>query len=130
MLAVLGFLPPRRHAPRGHLVAAGGRVGRGRWKITGAAGAAGQGLGRVEETYRPGAAAGAGRPGRRRGQRPLLIALLEAGDLDGALLARESPPRPWKGGPFLARTPDEVIECAGSFYSQTLALAALDLPRP
>jgi coenzyme F420 hydrogenase subunit beta len=57
----------------------------------------------------------------------LLIALLEAGDLDGALLARESPAEPWKGEPFLATTPEQVVECAGSFYNQTLALAALDL---
>jgi coenzyme F420 hydrogenase subunit beta len=57
----------------------------------------------------------------------LLIALLEAGDLDGALLARESSTESWKGEPFLARTPEQVIECAGSFYNQTLALAALDL---
>ena len=97
------------------------------WKITGAAGAAGQGLGRVEETYtarvRPRV------PGAQDGGvvSALLIALLEAGDLDGALLARESPTEPWKGEPFLARTPDQVIECAGSFYNQTLALAALDL---
>ena len=97
------------------------------WKITGAAGAAGQGLGRVEETYtarvRPRV------PGAQDGGvvSALLIALLEAGDLDGALLARESPTEPWKGEPFLARTPAEVIECAGSFYNQTLALAALDL---
>ena len=96
------------------------------WKITGAAGA-GQGLGRVTETY----------TGRVRPRLPgaqdggvvsaLLIALLEAGDLDGALLARESPTEPWKGEPFLARTPEQVVECAGSFYNQTLALAALDL---
>ena len=39
----------------------------------------------------------------------------------------ESPTEPWKGEPFLARTPEQVIECAGSFYNQTLALAALDL---
>jgi coenzyme F420 hydrogenase subunit beta len=67
------------------------------WKITGAAGAAGQGLGRVEETYtarvRPRV------PGAQDGGvvSALLIALLEAGDLDGALLAREShdlPPQP------------------------------------
>jgi coenzyme F420 hydrogenase subunit beta len=45
----------------------------------------------------------------------------------GALLARESPTEPWKGEPFLARTPAEVVACAGSFYNQTLALAALDL---
>ncbi len=54
----------------------------------------------------------------------LLISLLEAGEIDGALVARES--EPWKGEPYLARTPEEVRECAGSFYNQTLALAHVD----
>ena len=56
----------------------------------------------------------------------LLISLLEAGEIDGALVARESASEPWKGGAFLARTPEEVRECAGSFYNQTLALAHVD----
>jgi coenzyme F420 hydrogenase subunit beta len=66
----------------------------------------------------------------------LLIALLEAGDIDGALLARESATETWKGEAFLARTPAEVLDCAGSFYNQTMALGHLDLagydlpPRP
>ena len=59
----------------------------------------------------------------------MLIALLEAGEIDGALLARPSEREPWKGVAFLARTPDEVIDCAGSFYNQTLALGHLDLKR-
>jgi coenzyme F420 hydrogenase subunit beta len=57
----------------------------------------------------------------------VLIALLEAGELDGVLLARESASERWKGEAFLARTPAEVLECAGSFYNQTMALAHLDL---
>jgi coenzyme F420 hydrogenase subunit beta len=57
----------------------------------------------------------------------LLIALLEAGELDGVLLARESASEPWKGEAFLARTPEEVVACAGSFYNQTMALGHLDL---
>ena len=56
----------------------------------------------------------------------LLISLLEAGEIDGALVARESETEPWKGEAFLARTPDEVRECAGSFYNQTLALGHVD----
>src|SRR5215218_321635 len=56
----------------------------------------------------------------------LLIALLEAGEIDGALVARESVEEPWKGETFLARTPGEVRESAGSFYNQTLALAHVD----
>jgi coenzyme F420 hydrogenase subunit beta len=97
------------------------------WKITGADVAAGQGLGRVRDTYT--ARVRPALPGAQDGGvvSALLIALLEAGDLDGALLARESPTEPWKGEPFLARTPAEVVACAGSFYNQTLALAALDL---
>jgi coenzyme F420 hydrogenase subunit beta len=57
----------------------------------------------------------------------VLIALLEAGDLDGVLLARESASERWKGEAYLARTPAEVVECAGSFYNQTMALGHLDL---
>jgi coenzyme F420 hydrogenase subunit beta len=56
----------------------------------------------------------------------LLISLLEAGEIDGALVARESETESWKGEAFLARTPEEVRECAGSFYNQTLALAHVD----
>jgi coenzyme F420 hydrogenase subunit beta len=56
----------------------------------------------------------------------LLIALLEAGEIDGALVARESATEPWKGEAFLATAPEEVRECAGSFYNQTLALAHVD----
>lgn len=56
----------------------------------------------------------------------LLISLLEAGEIDGALIARESVSERWKGEAFLARTPEEVRECAGSFYNQTLALGHAD----
>jgi coenzyme F420 hydrogenase subunit beta len=57
----------------------------------------------------------------------LLIALLERGEIDGALVAREDVEETWKALPFVATTPDDVIECAGSFYNQTLALGHLDL---
>jgi coenzyme F420 hydrogenase subunit beta len=56
----------------------------------------------------------------------LLVSLLEAGEIDGALLARESATEPWKGEAFLATTPEEVRACAGSFYNQTLALGHVD----
>jgi len=84
------------------------------WKITGAA-ASGQGLGPVSETYS--ARVRPQLPGAQDGGvvSALLIALLEAGDIDGALVARESATEPWKGEPFLARTPEQVIECAGGF---------------
>jgi coenzyme F420 hydrogenase subunit beta len=95
------------------------------WKVTGAPGP--NGLGPVHETWT--ARARPGVPGAQDGGlvSALLIALLEAGEIDGALVARESQTEPWKGEPYLARTPEEVVACAGSFYNQTMALAALDL---
>ena len=59
----------------------------------------------------------------------MLIKLLEAGEIDGALVAKPSEREPWKGVAHLARTTDEVIQCAGSSYDQTLALAHLDLKK-
>jgi coenzyme F420 hydrogenase subunit beta len=97
-------------------------------KIVGNNDAAGgiEGIGRVRETHTV----------RMRDDIPgvqdggfvsaLLISLLEADEIDGALLARESETEPWKGEAFLATTPEEVVECAGSFYNQTLALGHLD----
>jgi coenzyme F420 hydrogenase subunit beta len=104
------------------------------WKVTGAPG--GNGLGPVHQSWT--ARARPGVPGAQDGGlvSALLIGLLEAGAIDGALVARESRTEPWKGEPYLARTPEEVVACAGSFYNQTMALAALDLkghdlpPRP
>jgi coenzyme F420 hydrogenase subunit beta len=94
------------------------------WKITG--GESVEGMGRVEESYTA-----------RIRQRidgvqdggfvsALLISLLEADEIDGALLARESASERWKGEAFLATTPEEVRGCAGSFYNQTLALGHVD----
>ena len=68
----------------------------------------------------------------------LLVGLLTAGTIDGALVSKPSddPGEPWKGVPTIARTPAEVRAAAGSFYNQTMALSALDLdgydlpPRP
>ncbi|MCU1491682.1 MAG: Coenzyme hydrogenase/dehydrogenase, beta subunit terminus, partial [Acidimicrobiaceae bacterium] len=57
----------------------------------------------------------------------VLAAAMEAGAIDAALVAREDPATPWRGVPYLATSPEEVLESAGSFYNQTLALAALDL---
>lgn len=59
----------------------------------------------------------------------LLIALLERGEIDGALVAKPSEREPWKGVAHLAQTPEDVIACAGSFYNQTLALGHLDLKK-
>ena len=57
----------------------------------------------------------------------MLLASLAAGEIDGAVVAREDPDHPWKGVPHLATTPDEIVQAAGSFYNQTMALACLDL---
>jgi coenzyme F420 hydrogenase subunit beta len=97
------------------------------WKITGGFnGKSIEGMGRVEESYTA-----------RVRQRidgvqdggfvsALLVSLLEAGEIDGALLARESATERWKGEAYLATTPEEVRACAGSFYNQTLALGHVD----
>ena len=57
----------------------------------------------------------------------VLIHLLEAGEIDGALVATESDDDPWKAEAFLATTPEECIDNAGSVYNQTMALGNLDL---
>jgi coenzyme F420 hydrogenase subunit beta len=97
------------------------------WKITGNGEARSvEGIGRVYESYS--ARVDPVIEGSQDGGvvSALLISLLEAGEIDGALVARESESEPWKGEAFLARTPEEVRECAGSFYNQTLALAHVD----
>jgi coenzyme F420 hydrogenase subunit beta len=59
----------------------------------------------------------------------ILAGLLAAGEIDGALVSRPStdPDTPWKGEATVARTPAELQAASGSFYNQTMALAALDL---
>jgi coenzyme F420 hydrogenase subunit beta len=57
----------------------------------------------------------------------VLIHLLEAGEIDGALVATESEDEPWKAESYLATTPEELIANAGSWYNQTMALGNLDL---
>lgn len=59
----------------------------------------------------------------------ILLAALESGSIDGALVAREDPSTPWRGVPYLATTREEILEASGSFYNQTMALASLDLAR-
>jgi coenzyme F420 hydrogenase subunit beta len=97
------------------------------WKITGSSnGKSIEGMGRVEESYT--ARVRESIDGAQDGGfvSALLISLLEAGEIDGALLARESASERWKGEAFLATTPEEVRACAGSFYNQTLALGHVD----
>lgn len=95
------------------------------WKITGEQ--PGTGLGRVLERYT--ARARDPIPGAQDGGvvSALLIALLEANEIDGAVVAREDREQPWKAVPYIATTPADVAACAGSFYNQTLALGHLDL---
>ena len=97
------------------------------WKITGSSnGKSIEGMGRVEESYT--ARVRKRIDGVQDGGfvSALLISLLEAGEIDGALLARESATERWKGEAFLATRPEEVRACAGSFYNQTLALGHVD----
>ncbi len=97
------------------------------WKITG--GPPGDGLGAVLDSYAV-----------RAGSRPefaqdggvvsaLLVAALAAGEIDGALVTKPSPDpeEPWKGVAHLATTAKEIVDAAGSYYNQTMALAELDL---
>jgi coenzyme F420 hydrogenase subunit beta len=99
------------------------------WRITGADPA--PGLGRVREVL-------AARVESRDTLMPqhaqdggvvtaILLASLAAGEIDGAVVAREDPDHPWKGVPHLATTPAQLRAAAGSFYNQTMALARLDL---
>jgi coenzyme F420 hydrogenase subunit beta len=97
------------------------------WKITGGSNGKNiEGIGHVEESYT--ARVRKRIDGVQDGGfvSALLISLLEAGEIDGALLARESATERWKGEAFLATTPEEVRACAGSFYNQTLALGHVD----
>lgn len=101
------------------------------WRVTGADPA--PGLGAVRERHamrvRPGSRLRS--PGAQDGGvvTAVLLGALEAGEIDGALLAREDPATPWRGVPYLATTAEEILACGGSFYNQTLALGALDLER-
>ncbi len=59
----------------------------------------------------------------------ILINLLEKGEIDGALIATESKEETWKAESYLATTPKELIENAGSFYTQTMALGNLNFKK-
>ncbi|GAB3032941.1 Coenzyme F420 hydrogenase/dehydrogenase, beta subunit C-terminal domain [Natronobiforma cellulositropha] len=59
----------------------------------------------------------------------VLIHLLEAGEIDGALIATESEEESWKAEAFLATTPEELIANTGTIYNQTMALGHLDLSK-
>ncbi len=97
------------------------------WSITG--GPASDGLGVMRDAHT--ARVADGMPGAQDGGvvSAILVAALEAGELDGVLLAREDDNKPWKGVAHLARTAEEVAASAGSFYNQTMGLGHLDLGR-
>jgi coenzyme F420 hydrogenase subunit beta len=99
------------------------------WKITG--GPPADGLGAVAESYAVRAAARTDGVQDGGAVSALLIALLAAGEINGALVAKPSsdPDEPWKGVATIARTPAEVLAASGSFYNQTMALAELDLAK-
>jgi coenzyme F420 hydrogenase subunit beta len=97
------------------------------WTITG--GPASNGLGVVRDAHTARVAGGISGAQDGGVVSAILMAALEAGHLDGVLLARESPDEPWKGVAHLARTPEEVAASAGSFYNQTMGLGHLDLGR-
>src|ERR1035437_9942187 len=99
------------------------------WKITG--GPPGDGLGAVLQSY-------AARAGSRSDfvqdggvVTALLLAALAGGEIDGALVTKPSsdPAEPWKGLSHLATTAKEIVDAAGSYYNQTMALAELDLSK-
>lgn len=54
----------------------------------------------------------------------LLITTGDAG-IDGAIIATDSDEREWKAKAFLATTPEDVRENAGSFYNQTVPLGRI-----
>ncbi len=99
------------------------------WKITG--GPPGDGLGAVLDAYSARAGARSDEVQDGGVVTALLIAALAGGDIDGALVTRPSddPDEPWKGVAHLATTAKEIIDAAGSYYNQTMALAELDLSK-
>jgi coenzyme F420 hydrogenase subunit beta len=74
---------------------------------------------RVEEDWRHGSQDGGVVTG-------VLVRLLEAGEIDGALIATESDEDPWKAEGFMATSPAELKANTGTIYSQTMALGHLD----
>ena len=145
LLAVLGLLPARRPPLRG-AVAAVDRRGRDEdaevqpaqvrsdssdtyWKISG--GPPADGLGAVVDSYAVRASAQIDDVQDGGAVSALLIGLLAAGEIDGALVSKPSadPDEQWKGIATIATTADEIRAASGSFYNQTMALAELDLSR-
>lgn len=49
----------------------------------------------------------------------MLLHLLETKRITGAICLRVGKEQPWRATPVIARTPEEIIACAGSVYSAT-----------
>ena len=99
------------------------------WKISG--GPPADGLGAVVDTFAVRASAEIDDVQDGGAVSALLIGLLAAGEIDGALVSKPSsdPDEQWKGVATIATTAGEVRAASGSFYNQTMALAELDLSR-
>jgi coenzyme F420 hydrogenase subunit beta len=74
---------------------------------------------RVEDDWREGSQDGGVVTG-------VLGHLIEAGEIDGALIATESDEDPWKAEGFMATSVEELVENTGTIYNQTMALGHLD----
>jgi len=101
------------------------------WKITGDDDGGDLGLGQVIDTYAVRASRSVEGTQDGGAVSAILSSLLSAGAIDGALVSKPSddPDESWKGVATIARTPAEVYAASGSFYNQTMALAALDLSK-
>jgi coenzyme F420 hydrogenase subunit beta len=99
------------------------------WKITGDDRE--EGLGQIVDSYAVRASRNLDGAQDGGAVSAILAGLLSTGAIDGALVSKpsEDPDEPWKGVATIARTPAEVYAASGSFYNQTMALAALDLSR-
>ncbi|NGM68194.1 4Fe-4S dicluster domain-containing protein [Natronolimnobius sp. AArcel1] len=56
----------------------------------------------------------------------LLASLLEAGEIDGAIVATESETEPLGGEAVLATSREELLAAGGSIYTQTMGLGQID----
>ncbi|MBZ6494172.1 Coenzyme F420 hydrogenase/dehydrogenase, beta subunit C-terminal domain [Natrinema longum] len=56
----------------------------------------------------------------------LLAALIEGGELDGAVVARECDDDPLRGEAFLATSREDLLEAGGSIYNQTMGLGQIE----
>src|SRR6204780_5836675 len=97
------------------------------WKISG--GPPAEGLGAVVDSYAVRASAEIDDAQDGGAVSALLIGLLAAGEIDGALVSKPSadPDEQWKGVATIATTAAQIKAASGSFYNQTMALAELDL---